>query len=307
MIENCPTPEAVMHRLRELQARESAGAESHVDGRAVGRYGAFVGSVIESHQSLPRAMDYARGLIDKTVRGGASVVSGTVILADSMSSSKGRFARHWHAPVGGVWGCMVHANTLLPQSRRFIPLAVGLACCEAVRESGVAGAALRWVNDVLVDGRKLAGFLVETYTEARHGEEFTLVGFGINANNTSFPAEIAGSSVSLCQLLGQSVALAQLTALFLARLAWNVGLLYHEEARELRGDGFSGFGGRHLVLQRWQDAADSIGQRVIYGFDVMTAPQYQARVLAIDDDGGLVLRLDDGYQKTEYSGEIRYL
>ena len=145
-------------------------------------------------------MDYARGLIKKTVHAGSSVASGTVILADTMSRSKGRFTRQWHAPAGGVWGCMIHANTLLPQSRQFIPLATGLACCEAVREIGVEQATLRWVNDVLVDGRKLAGFLVESYTEPVHGEEFTLVGFGINVNNCSFPAELTPSSISLQQI-----------------------------------------------------------------------------------------------------------
>ena len=307
MIENKPTPEMVFRRLQEVQSRESRMAGSLVDAQVVGRYGAFVGSVIESYQSLPRAMDYARSLIGKTVQDGTSVASGTVILADTMSKSKGRFTRHWHAPVGGVWGCMIHANTLLPQSRRFIPLATGLACCEAVRESGIEKATLRWVNDVLVDGRKLAGFLVETYTEPHHGEEFTLVGFGINTNNIGFPAEITDSSVSLCQVLSQTVDLVQVSVFFLARLAWNFGLLYHEEARELQGDGFSGPGGRHLLLQRWQDLSDSIGKRVVYGFDVMTAPQYQAQVLGVDDDGGLVMQFEDGCRKTEYSGEIRYL
>lgn len=307
MIENTPTPEMVFRRLHAVQAREGKIAESPVDAGVVGRYGAFVGSVIESYHSLPRAMDYARSLIGESVRNGTSVASGTIILADTMSQSKGRFTRHWHAPHGGVWGCMIHANTFLPQSRRFIPLATGLACCEAVRELGVAEATLRWVNDVLVGGRKVAGFLVETYTEPTHGEEFTLVGFGINANNTDFPAEIADASASLCQLLGQSVNITDLCVLFLARLAWNFGLLYHEETRELRGEGFSGESGRHLLLQRWQNLSDSIGKWVVYGFDVMTAPQYQAQVLAIDDDGGLVLQFADGCRKTEYSGEIRYL
>lgn len=307
MNENNPTPEVVFNRFQDVQARERHGADGPIDVHAVGRYGAFVGSVIESHRSLPRAMDHARQLIDTTVLAGKSVASGTTILADTMSRSKGRFTRHWHAPVGGVWGCMIHANTLLPQTRRFIPLATGLACCEAVREVGVKQATLRWVNDVLVEGRKLAGFLVETYTEPVHGEEFTLVGFGINANNCVFPPELADLSISLKDLLAETISLSQFTAFFLARLAWNFGLLYHEEARELQGDGFSGNGGRHLLLQRWRASSDSIGKRVVYGFDVMTAPQYQAEVVGVDEDGGLVLLLEDGHQKTEYSGEIRYL
>ncbi len=305
--ENRPTPEAVLKLLRLASDNENESLNCQIDAMAIGRYGAFVGSVIESHPALPRAMDHARDLINKAAHSKNSVASGTVILADTMSRSKGRFTRQWHAPPGGVWGCMIHANTLLPQSRRFIPLAAGLACCEAVRELGQANAILRWVNDVLVDGKKLAGFLVESYTEPVHGEEFTLVGFGMNVNNCSFPTELSASSISLQRLLAKEIDLSEFTALFLSRLAWNFGLLYHEEAKELKGESFSGNGGRHLLLERWLAASDTVGKKVIYGFDVMTAPQYRAQVLGVDNDGGLVLRLEDGYVKTEYSGEVRYL
>lgn len=278
-----------------------------VDADAVMRYGASVGSVIECHASLPRAMDHARSLIIKKVQIGSAVASGTVILADTMSRSKGRFARVWHAPPGGIWGCMIHANTLLPRSHRFISLAAGLSCCEAVRELGLEKATLRWVNDVLFDGRKLAGFLVESFTEPFHGEEFTLVGFGINANNCLFPADLADSSISLGEILAREIEIQTFTALFLSRLAWNFGLLYHEEAKELREESFSGKGGQHLLLERWLACSDTVGKKVVYGFDVMTAPQYRADVLGIDADGSLILRLADGKVKTEYSGEIRYL
>ena len=61
-----------------------------------------------------------------------------VTLADRLHRSKGRFDRTWHAPAGGLWGCLLHVNTLLPQSRNLISLAVGVACCEAVREVGIA-------------------------------------------------------------------------------------------------------------------------------------------------------------------------
>jgi BirA family biotin operon repressor/biotin-[acetyl-CoA-carboxylase] ligase len=307
MTVNRPRPGEVFNLLELAQEREERQGNSRVNTKAVARYGAFVGSVIESHSLLPRAMEHARGIVRDNALAGRSVASGTVILADAMSQSKGRFTRQWHAPGGGVWGCMLHANTLLPQSRRFIPFATGLACCEAVREVGVKHATLRWVNDVLVDGKKLAGFLVEGYTEPIHGEEFTLIGFGINVNNCSFPADLSPLSVSLQQILARETDLSAFTARFLSRLAWNFGLLYHEEARELKGEGFSGKGGKHLLLEKWLDCSDTVGKKIVYGFDVMTEPQYQAEVLGINDDGGLVLRLLDGFEKVEYSGEIRYL
>lgn len=305
MADNCPTPQTVLRRLREeLQGRHPGAL---YDPAAIVRYGACIGSVIESHHTLPRAMDHARNAIAASVRNGRTMASGTVFLADTMTHCKGRFSRGWHAPLGGVWGCMVFANTLLPQWRSFIPLTAGIACCEAVREvSGVQGF-VRWVNDVLVGGKKLAGFLVESYTEPVQGEEFALVGFGININNTTFPAELEGTATSLSRVLGRNTDLSGFTAVFLARLAWNMGILHHEEARHLREEVFSGERGMHLLLTRWLSLSDTPGKRVVYGFDVMTAPQYQARVVGVDGDGGIMLRLDDGTLKTEYSGEIRYV
>jgi BirA family transcriptional regulator, biotin operon repressor / biotin---[acetyl-CoA-carboxylase] ligase len=303
--DNRPDPRAVLQRLQdELSAQESS---AQYDPSVIVRYGSYVGSVIESHKQLPRAMDHARGLIAEAARTGKSMVSGTVILADTMSQCKGRFSRSWHAPYGGVWGCMIFANTLLAQWRGFISLTAGVACCEAVREVAGVPALVRWVNDVLVEGRKLAGFLVESYTEPMHGEEFALVGFGINVNNTQFPEEIAGTATSLRLILGRNTDLTEFTTVFLARLAWNIGILHHEEARDLKEEGFSGRQGQHLLLDRWLALSDTLAKRVVFGFDVMTAPQYQAEVVGLDASGGLILQLADGSMNIEHSGEIRYL
>ena len=252
-------------------------------------------------------MDRARLLILEAAEQGRSIASGTVILADTMTHSKGRFTRSWHAPSGGIWGCMIHANTLLPSARRFIPLAVGVACCQTIHDLGGDAARLRWVNDILIQGCKVAGFLVESYVEPLYHEEFTIVGFGINCNNTSFPNELEGTAASLSQMLGQEIDLVHFVERFLARLGCCIGLLCYEEVRELRGDGFSGKDNGHLLLQWWRELSDTAGQKVVYGFDVMTAPQYEAQAVAMDADGGLILQLPDGTRTIEYSGEVRYL
>lgn len=270
------------------------------------RYGAFIGANIQTHSSLHRTMEHGRKLILDLARENRCIASGTVILADTLTHSKGRFTRSWHAPHGGVWGCVIHANNILPESRQFIPMAVGLACCETVREYVGEVASLRWVNDVLIGTKKLAGFLVESYTEPIYGEQFTMVGFGINVNNDTFPTELEGLALSLRQYLGHPVDLTDFSARFLAKLAWNFGIIYHEETKHLAGDGFSGRDGIHLILSRWKELSDTIGKDIVYGFDVMTAPQYTGQVVGVDDMGGLVIRLDDGFEKTEYSGEVRY-
>ncbi len=285
-----------------VRRREFLPAE---DVERILRCGAFVGSVVECHPLLGRAMDRARCHIAAMEQAGRSVHNGTVILADRLDGSKGRFDRIWHAPQGGLWGCLIHANTLLPQSRNLIPLAVGVACCEAVRETGVA-AELRWVNDILVSGQKTAGFLIESFFSPVHREEFNLVGFGINVNNRRFPDELKDTAVSLAQALGRPLDLRQFALVFLAKLAFAFGLLYDGEQMALDG-GDGGYPGRHRVLENWLNLSGTIGRRVLFGFDVVREPQYQAVVTGVSDTGGLVLRFDDGHEKTEYCGEIRYL
>ncbi len=306
-IDNQPTTAMVRQAIREELAKRRGSLPDGVDAEVVMRYGGFVGCQLECHPRLGRAMDRARAQIRDMEAVCTSVASGRVILADTMDGTKGRFTRVWHAPPGGVWGCLVHANTLLDISRTFVPLAVGVACCEAVHAVGGRQASLRWVNDVLFGERKVAGFLVEGFTGPRFGEVYNLVGFGINVNNRAFPAELASTAVSLAEMIGEDLDLAEFTALFLAKLAWNFGLIHFEEACCLASGSYSGHEGRHLLLDSWLRLSDSIGQRVVYGFDVINRPQYEATVAGLEPDGGLQMVLDDGSTIVEHSGEIRYL
>ncbi|HID04054.1 MAG TPA: hypothetical protein EYP18_12765, partial [Desulfobacterales bacterium] len=133
-------------------------------------------SVIRVYPSLVRAMDTAREHIITCEQTGKSIANGSLILASSLSLSKGRFNRSWHAPPGGLWGCLLIADTFLPQFRNFLPLIPGIACCEALHQEGASTAAIRWVNDVLIEGKKQAGFLIEGFCSPVHKENYHLLG-----------------------------------------------------------------------------------------------------------------------------------
>lgn len=271
------------------------------------RRGGFVGSTVEIYDRLPRAMELARVRIQEAIEQGKSFNNGTVILAEELEQSKGRFTRSWHAPLGGLWGCIVHVGSLLDVARGFIPLAVGLACCQAVREFGLDQAHIRWVNDVLIKNEKLAGFLIESFVDPRFGERYDLIGFGINVNNDQFPDELKGLATSMTRVLGKDVDLNRFARCFFAKLSWNLGLIYYEEHRYLENDHYSGTDDTHLVLDNWKQLSRTEGQRVLYGFDVMEQPQYEATVLKVVDDGGLLMQFDDGTTTIENSGEVRYI
>ena len=270
------------------------------------RLGSFVGSVIDQHESMERTMVHARAHIDHLEKEGFSVANGTVVTAQSLSGPKGRFTRSWHAPAGGLWGCLIYISTLLPRHRLLVPMAVGVACCESLRCFGAEGAVIRWINDVLIDGRKAGGFLAENFSGSNSGEDYCLLGFGINVNNRLFPRDLDTIATSLSLSIGKAVDLEQFSYCFFAKLGWNLGLLYWWEKRQLQNQ-FEDGEVRNPLISRWQELSDSLGRRVVCGFDVLSRPQYRATVQAIAGDGGLKLLLEDGSEVTEYSGEIRYL
>ncbi len=270
-------------------------------------YGAPVGCVIEHHGRLDRCMDRLREMVAEAEAHHRSLAAGTVVMADELTGGTGRFDRFWHAPTGGVWLALAWADSLLPEFARLLPLAVGTACCETVRHAGI-NAWIKWVNDVLVDERKIAGILSRTVTGPHRGELYHLIGIGINSNNSRFPGELQRTAVSMRQVLGREVDIVAVAARLLAKLTWNIGLVHFEEERTLAAEGEETAGtSGSLVLESWRRLSDTPGRRVRYGHDVVRSPLYEAVVEAVDDSGGLLMRLDDGTLVTEYAGEVEYL
>ncbi len=297
---------AQLRPLFDAEAAERGGGDFSPElASRIIRYGGVVGSRIERFDRRGRCMDYGRDLIRRAEEEDRSFPSGTVLIASELTAGKGRFARLWHAPQGGLWLTLILVNTLLPEHGRFYPLAVGVALCEAVRSFGV-DAHLKWVNDVHVKNRKLAGVLIETERGPRFGEEYILIGIGLNVNNDVFPPELIDSAVSLRQLLGRELDVDEVAGQLLAKLAWNIGLLHHAEAEALHAAGEPV--PPHPILARWLALSDTIGRRVRFGFDVQREPQYEAVVQGLDHAGGLILRLsEDDTTVIEHAGEILYL
>ena len=301
------TPERLRQYILNVELPARSVPVKAAVAETIIRKGGFVGSVIQHKKSMARTMDHARSHIDQLEQDGKSVSSGTVFLADQLYGSKGRFVRQWHAPEGGLWGSMIYVSTFLPETRLLLPLAVGVSCCESLRQIGVDCAEIRWINDVLIVGKKVAGILMEGFYGPYSREEYNLIGFGININNSNFPEELREAATSARDYLERPVDLETFTYCFLAKLTWNLGLLCHQEDCFLGEGGWSRPQRNHPLIERWCELSSTVGRRVLFGFDVMTNPQYQAAVTGISDTGGLQLKLDDGSEIVEHSGEIRYL
>jgi BirA family biotin operon repressor/biotin-[acetyl-CoA-carboxylase] ligase len=116
-----------------------------------------------------------------------------VVTADEQSAGRGRQGRSWFAPAGGALLYSALLRPLSAEARPLLPLAVPLAVAEAAESLGAANCELKWPNDVWLEGRKLAGVLIETRLE------WAVIGVGLNVAIApgEFPPELRGNATSI--------------------------------------------------------------------------------------------------------------
>jgi BirA family biotin operon repressor/biotin-[acetyl-CoA-carboxylase] ligase len=144
--------------------------------------------VVDSTHAMARRL--IAGMDDEEQSLGA-----TVIIADRQEKGEGRGDRHWVSPAGGLYVSWMRSGIDSETIAR-LPMLAAAAALSAVNSVGVADARIKWPNDILVGGRKLAGMVVF----ARHGEtNWATVGLGINIDTTPVlegPNGIRGTSVA---------------------------------------------------------------------------------------------------------------
>lgn len=156
-----------------------------------------------------------RYLLDEARHGAAE---GLVAVADHQTAGRGRLGRVWTAPPGSSLLVSVLLRPQLDAARaHLVTMAAGVAACEAVFLAADFAPSLKWPNDLVVGGRKLAGMLSEG--EFRDGSlEALVVGIGINVNWADFPAEIAETATACNLVAGRDVDREHLLTRFLERL-----------------------------------------------------------------------------------------
>jgi BirA family biotin operon repressor/biotin-[acetyl-CoA-carboxylase] ligase len=124
----------------------------------------------------------------------AGAPSGSVVTADEQSAGRGRNGRSWAAPPGKA---LLYSAILRPLEERHVvlPLAVPLAVAEAVESVAAVECRLKWPNDVLLEGRKCAGVLIE----ARPQDGWAVIGVGLNVaiEADEFPEELRATATSI--------------------------------------------------------------------------------------------------------------
>ena len=222
----------------------------------------------------------------------AGAEHGALWLAESQTAGRGRQGRAWVSPRGENLLFSVLLRLRCPPAR--VPL-VSLACGLAVRDavaralgaSREAEVAVKWPNDVLINGKKVAGVLVESAL-AGPKVEYVVVGIGINVLTRALPEELAATATSLAIEGAVGLDRAEILADVLVGLDRDVELVTHR-----------GLGLVHGRLTRH----DALAGREVESTEVGSS--LRGTACGIDLEGRLLVRKPDGTVTKVSSGELR--
>lgn len=151
-------------------------------------------------------------------RARAGAPEGTLIVADRQTAGRGRHGRSWASEpgVGLYFSLVLRPRRPAPQMLA-LTLAAGVGLARGIGEFCGLTCDIRWPNDVMLEGRKLAGILVEAETENGVLER-AILGVGVNVNQERMPAEIAPIAISLREATGAEYVREALLETILGRL-----------------------------------------------------------------------------------------
>jgi BirA family biotin operon repressor/biotin-[acetyl-CoA-carboxylase] ligase len=222
----------------------------------------------------------ARALAD------AGTEEGAVVIAEFQSAGRGRQGRLWHAERGENLLLSILLRPVIPPSQfGFLPLFAATAAAAAVEEVTGLVVECKWPNDLLLNGKKFCGILVEN-SLAGGATSSAIIGIGMNVNQRSFPGDVADRATSLTVETGKPVDRVELLRLLLEFL--------DREYADLVSNGPG------AVRKAWTRRSRMLGSMVaVQAGDTLI----QGRAIRLAEDGGLVLA-DEAGERVVHAGDV---
>jgi BirA family biotin operon repressor/biotin-[acetyl-CoA-carboxylase] ligase len=226
-------------------------------------------------------------VIEKLARDG--VKEGAVVFAESQTRGRGRLGRKWMSPAKrGLWFSVLLRPDLRPQETTRLTVASATALRRAIESQTGLRPEIKWPNDILIHGKKVAGILTELSGELDHVNYIILgIGVDVNLSQVDFPAELRKSATSLKIELGKPVSRPELAVAILRELD-------HDYARIASGQ-FA------ALANEWEEHGTTIGHEVVIRTGVR---QIRGRAESLGEDGELLLRTEHGHLERIIGGDV---
>ncbi|MCU0782781.1 MAG: biotin--[acetyl-CoA-carboxylase] ligase [Verrucomicrobia bacterium] len=226
-------------------------------------------------------------VIEKLARDG--VKEGVVVFAESQTKGRGRLGRKWLSPGrSGLWFSVLLRPDLRPQETTQLMVAAVTALWRAIHEETGLRAEIKWPNDLLLRGRKIAGILTELTAELDR-VKYVILGIGVNVNLNpgDFSSDVRKLATSLKIELGKPFSRPDLAVAILRELD-------RDYARVCAGE-FA------AVADEWEEHCTTLGRQVA----MQTGDRrIRGRAESLGEDGALLLRTEHGHLERIIGGDV---
>ena len=190
---------------------------------------------------------------------------GFVIAARRQTAGRGQHGRIWASPAGGLYMSAV-VETVPSQVRDRLALVAGVAVTEALVPGAGSSPQIRWPNDVLLNGKKVAGILCEAVSQGQRWATVIGIGININTQRADLPRELQNSSTSLREWDGKSRNIEAFALLVLACLHDQLSLVRSQGLAPIiaRVRCFDALGGQPVRLLHRGTVVEGIGAGISY-------------------------------------------
>jgi BirA family biotin operon repressor/biotin-[acetyl-CoA-carboxylase] ligase len=216
----------------------------------------------------------------------AGMEEGAIVLADSQSEGRGRLGRAWVSEAGKnlLFSCILRPNLEKEQSG-LLTFFAATAVARALEQSTGLHVECKWPNDLLLNGKKCCGILLEV--SFRYGAlDFAILGIGVNVNQRAFGTDLQLSATSLARESGKEYDRKKLFQMIVREL----DSLYHD----VRQNQFSS------IMTEWNNRC------TMYGRDVKvdrSGTIISGKAIGLHSDGGLVVQTATG-NEIVYAGDV---
>ncbi len=213
---------------------------------------------------------------------------GTLIIAEAQTAGRGRKGRNWFSPAfENLYISLLLKPDISPADAPKMTLLCAVATARTLMDLTSRNVAIKWPNDIFMNGKKIAGILTELSAE-QDRINYMAVGLGFNVNTKDFPQEIAETATSVFLETGDILPRIGLLCRYLKHVEFYYALS--------RSRGFE------PVLEEWRALSYLQGRRVRVSF---LKDRVEGVVEDIDDNGALIVRDDQGIRKHLFSGDVK--
>jgi BirA family biotin operon repressor/biotin-[acetyl-CoA-carboxylase] ligase len=226
-------------------------------------------------------------VIEKLARDG--VKEGVVVFAESQTRGRGRLGRKWISPAHkGLWFSILLRPDLRPQETTQLTVASATALRRAIQSETGLKPEIKWPNDILIGGKKVAGILTELSAELDK-VRYVILGIGIDVNLDAgeFPVELKKIATSLKIETGETISRAELAVAILRELDFDYARI--------------GSGKFPAVADEWESDCVTIGKNVMVHIGNR---KIRGRAESLDEDGALILRTEHGHLERIIGGDV---